>query len=31
MEALSTLCRDYWYPLYALVRRQGHPPEMRKT
>jgi RNA polymerase sigma factor (sigma-70 family) len=26
-EALSQLCRDYWYPLYAFVRRRGHPPE----
>src|ERR1041385_351607 len=24
--ALETLCRAYWYPLYALVRRQGHSP-----
>jgi len=23
-EALETLCRSYWYPLYAFVRRQGH-------
>lgn len=23
-EALSQLCRDYWYPLYAFVRRNGH-------
>ena len=23
--ALEALCRAYWYPLYALVRRQGHP------
>jgi len=22
--ALETLCRWYWYPLYAFVRRQGH-------
>src|SRR5258705_11404899 len=25
-EALETLCRTYWYPLYAYVRRQGHSP-----
>jgi len=25
-EALTTLCRAYWYPLYAFVRRQGHGP-----
>ena len=23
-EALAWLCRAYWYPLYAYVRRQGH-------
>ena len=23
-EALETLCRNYWYPLYAFVRRRGH-------
>src|SRR5262245_18675327 len=23
-EALETLCRTYWYPLYAYVRRRGH-------
>jgi RNA polymerase sigma-70 factor (ECF subfamily) len=26
-EALEKLCRTYWYPLYAFVRRQGHLPE----
>ena len=25
--ALEQLCRAYWYPLYAYVRRQGHEPE----
>jgi RNA polymerase sigma factor (sigma-70 family) len=25
-EALETLCRAYWYPLYAFARRQGHSP-----
>ena len=24
--ALEVLCRAYWYPLYAFVRRQGHSP-----
>src|SRR5512135_2905108 len=24
--ALEVLCRAYWYPLYAYVRRQGHSP-----
>jgi RNA polymerase sigma-70 factor (ECF subfamily) len=23
-EALSQICRSYWYPLYAYVRRRGH-------
>src|SRR5438874_1780212 len=23
-EALATLCRTYWYPLYVYVRRKGH-------
>jgi RNA polymerase sigma-70 factor (ECF subfamily) len=26
-EALAVLCRVYWYPLYAYVRRQGHSQE----
>jgi RNA polymerase sigma-70 factor (ECF subfamily) len=25
-EALANLCRIYWYPLYAYVRRQGFDP-----
>jgi len=25
-SALETLCRTYWYPLYAYARRQGHSP-----
>ena len=24
--ALETLCRQYWYPLYAFVHRLGHAP-----
>ena len=26
VEALEALCRTYWYPLYAFVRRQGRRP-----
>jgi RNA polymerase sigma-70 factor (ECF subfamily) len=26
-EALEQLCRTYWYPLYAYVRRRGYRPE----
>jgi len=26
-EALETLCRACWYPLYAYVRRLGHTPD----
>jgi RNA polymerase sigma factor (sigma-70 family) len=26
-EALDTLCRRYWYPLYVFVRRQGYRTE----
>jgi DNA-directed RNA polymerase specialized sigma24 family protein len=29
-EALSSLCKTYWYPLYAYVRRRGHSPEDAK-
>jgi RNA polymerase sigma factor (sigma-70 family) len=25
-DALETLCRTYWHPIYAYVRRQGHSP-----
>src|SRR5213083_3311319 len=25
-EALEKLCRTYWYPLYAYVRRRGESP-----
>jgi len=27
-SALAELCRTYWYPLYAYVRRFGHAPEV---
>jgi RNA polymerase sigma-70 factor (ECF subfamily) len=26
-EALEKLCRTYWYPLYAFVRRRGYSPD----
>jgi RNA polymerase sigma-70 factor (ECF subfamily) len=26
-EALEKLCRAYWFPLYAFVRRKGYSPE----
>jgi DNA-directed RNA polymerase specialized sigma24 family protein len=26
-EALEKLCRTYWYPLYAYIRRRGHGPD----
>jgi RNA polymerase sigma-70 factor (ECF subfamily) len=26
-QALSQLCRTYWYPLYAYVRRRGYNPD----
>lgn len=25
-DALEYICRAYWYPTYALVRREGHTP-----
>src|ERR1051325_7257535 len=25
-DALAKLCSAYWYPLYAFIRRRGHPP-----
>jgi hypothetical protein len=25
-DALAQLCRTYWYPLYAYIRRRGHEP-----
>ena len=27
LAALEQLCRTYWYPLYAYVRRRGNAPE----
>jgi RNA polymerase sigma factor (sigma-70 family) len=29
-EALEALCRAYWYPLYAYIRRAGQGPEDAK-
>jgi len=26
-EALAELCRAYWFPLYAYIRRRGHDPD----
>ena len=26
-EALARLCSRYWYPIFAFVRRQGHPTD----
>jgi hypothetical protein len=25
--ALAELCRAYWYPIYAFIRRKGNDPE----
>jgi DNA-directed RNA polymerase specialized sigma24 family protein len=25
--ALAELCGEYWYPIYALIRRRGHPAD----
>jgi RNA polymerase sigma-70 factor (ECF subfamily) len=29
-SALAALCQIYWYPLYAYVRRSGHPADEAK-
>jgi RNA polymerase sigma-70 factor (ECF subfamily) len=29
-EALGRLCRTYWYPLYAFIRRRGHEADPAK-
>ena len=29
-HALENLCRAYWYPLYAYVRRRGYDPDTAK-
>jgi RNA polymerase sigma-70 factor (ECF subfamily) len=26
-QALETLCRTYWFPLYGFIRRKGYAPE----
>lgn len=26
-RAMEELCKDYWYPIYAYLRRSGHDPE----
>ena len=30
-EALAELCRAYWFPLYAYIRRRGHDPDRART
>lgn len=27
MQALEKLCRTYWFPIYAFVRKRGYSPE----
>src|SRR5437867_12326210 len=29
-DALEQLCRTYWYPLYAFIRRSDHDEETAK-
>jgi RNA polymerase sigma factor (sigma-70 family) len=29
-ESLAELCRSYWYPLYAYIRRRGYDPDQAK-
>ena len=29
-EALATLCKVYWYPVYAQIRYRGSDPEAAK-
>jgi DNA-directed RNA polymerase specialized sigma24 family protein len=26
-SALASLCENFWYPLYAYLRRRGYPPD----
>jgi RNA polymerase sigma factor (sigma-70 family) len=30
LEALTQLCRTYWLPVYAFVRKRGHSPDQAK-
>src|SRR5262245_38264032 len=29
-QALETLCRSYWFPLYVFLRRRGYSPDDAK-